>query len=239
MERPKIQWGFLQFTVVLGALVLLMPELTGARFRFLFREIFLLCAVIATSKAIQRRPQFSSALWAIWGVGAILAVAEKFPQFAAWHNEMGAVRLLLSAVIGFACAVEILRYVFEHLHGGIDSIFGSIVAYMMIVHMFAQLYGMLLFWDPTCFRFPDEMPLVERIIQGELLYFSLSTITTLGYGDIVPVTQTARGVAMIEAITGQFYMGVIVATLAGIFAENPDRLRGKGRSRHSETDSPA
>lgn len=227
MKQPKFKWGFLQFTTVIGVLLLLMPELTSRHFRFLLREMFLMCAVIATSKAIGRRPQFSGALWTIWGVGAALAVADKFPQFAPWHNEMGAVRLLLSGIIGFACAVEILRYVFEHLHAGLNSIFGSIVAYMLIVHGFAQLYGMLLFWDPNCFHFPEEMPLVERIIKGELLYFSLTTITTLGYGDILPLTQTARGVAMIEAITGQFYMGIIVATLAGVIAENPDRLRRK------------
>ena len=45
----------------------------------------------------------------------------------------------------------------------------------------------------------------------ELIYFSFVTLATLGYGDIVPVTNVTRSVAIVEAVIGQFYVAVIVA----------------------------
>jgi voltage-gated potassium channel Kch len=48
------------------------------------------------------------------------------------------------------------------------------------------------------------------------MYFSYTTLTTLGYGDIVPVSQIARTLATLEAITGQLYLAVLVARLVGL-----------------------
>jgi hypothetical protein len=49
-----------------------------------------------------------------------------------------------------------------------------------------------------------------------VLYFSFTTLTTLGYGDIVPVSAIARALTSIEAITGQIYLAVLVARLVGL-----------------------
>jgi len=56
------------------------------------------------------------------------------------------------------------------------------------------------------------------------IYFSFVTLATLGYGDIVPVTPTARGFAVSEAILGQLYLAVLVARLVGAVASrrNPE-----------------
>ncbi len=49
------------------------------------------------------------------------------------------------------------------------------------------------------------------------LYFSVVTSTTLGYGDITPVTPPAQLIATMEAITGQFYLAILVARLIGMY----------------------
>ncbi|MBN1852246.1 MAG: two pore domain potassium channel family protein [Pirellulales bacterium] len=51
--------------------------------------------------------------------------------------------------------------------------------------------------------------------RGALNYFSFITLATVGYGDITPTTPLTRTLAWIEAITGQFYLAVIVAGLVG------------------------
>jgi hypothetical protein len=51
-----------------------------------------------------------------------------------------------------------------------------------------------------------------------LLYFSFTTLTTLGFGDIYPVSATARAVAVLEAVAGQMYLVVMVAVLVSMFA---------------------
>jgi hypothetical protein len=51
-----------------------------------------------------------------------------------------------------------------------------------------------------------------------MTYFSLVTLATVGYGDILPRSETARMMAMIEAVVGQFYVAVVVAAFVGMFA---------------------
>ena len=53
--------------------------------------------------------------------------------------------------------------------------------------------------------------------KHSLLYFSLVTLTTLGYGDIVPLTQQARVFAALEAVTGVLYMAITVARLVAAY----------------------
>jgi voltage-gated potassium channel Kch len=51
------------------------------------------------------------------------------------------------------------------------------------------------------------------------MYFSFVTLATLGYGDIVPQTGLLRGVAVVEAVTGQLYIAVLVASLMSSYTQ--------------------
>ncbi|TFG66017.1 MAG: two pore domain potassium channel family protein, partial [Nitrospirales bacterium] len=61
----------------------------------------------------------------------------------------------------------------------------------------------------------------------ELMYYSFVTITTLGYGDIIPVKPLVRTVAYLEAIVGQFYVAVLVAWLVGSYLSEKTQHRQK------------
>ena len=67
----------------------------------------------------------------------------------------------------------------------------------------------------------------HRTVSPELLYLSVVTLSTLGYGDVLPFTPQARMLAAIEAIIGQLYLAVLIARLVGIEASRP-RSRGSG-----------
>ena len=56
-----------------------------------------------------------------------------------------------------------------------------------------------------------EIPGVQA--AGTLLYFSIVTMTTLGYGDIVPVAPVARMLCGVEAVVGQLYVAIFIARL--------------------------
>ena len=59
------------------------------------------------------------------------------------------------------------------------------------------------------------MPRLAQLDRGALSYYSFITLATVGYGDVTPTTPLARTLAWIEAITGQFYLAVLVAGLVG------------------------
>ncbi len=60
----------------------------------------------------------------------------------------------------------------------------------------------------------DGADYVGRVMQ--MRYFSFETLTTLGYGDIVPRSPAARMLATIEAVMGQIYLTVLIARLVGL-----------------------
>jgi hypothetical protein len=55
--------------------------------------------------------------------------------------------------------------------------------------------------------------------QPHAIYFSFVTIATLGYGDVVPVSEPARGLAIVEAVSGQLYLAVLVARLVSLYSQ--------------------
>jgi len=85
--------------------------------------------------------------------------------------------------------------------------------YLLVALMWAFVYTFLELVDPTSFNITLSQP------QGYLLvfqYYSVITITTLGYGDIAPVTEVAKAFAALEALVGQLYLVVVVAWLVGM-----------------------
>jgi hypothetical protein len=90
---------------------------------------------------------------------------------------------------------------------------GSIAIYLNIALLFAFIYVNLIVHMANAFS--TTSPLEERRF-GEMLYFSLTTLTTTGYGDIVPVNPLARSLANLEAIIGQLFPATLIAALIGL-----------------------
>ena len=116
-------------------------------------------------------------------------------------------------------AAGILRFVYRSRRLTIDGIFATITVYMIVALVFAQLYMLLLGLDPHSFSLP--VPAGERsrhLLHLDMVYYSLITQCSVGYGDILPRSETARMVAVIQAVIGQFYMAVVVAVFVGMYA---------------------
>lgn len=112
-----------------------------------------------------------------------------------------------------------------------DTICGSVSVYLLIAGVFASVYSILLLLDPSAFFLPEEPIGVDASLGPDRLmaYFSLITITTVGYGDITPQNELARSLANLEAIIGQVYLTVLVARLVGTHLS----ARASNRSRNS------
>ena len=93
------------------------------------------------------------------------------------------------------------------------------VVYVLIAIIFSRLYLLLLVTNPQSFHLP--VAAAERtpnLLQVDMLYYSLITQCSVGYGDILPASDVARMLAVIQAIVGQFYMAVVVAVFVGMYA---------------------
>lgn len=91
-----------------------------------------------------------------------------------------------------------------------DTIKGGISAYLLIGFFWATLYGLLIQIDPDAFVIASNKEMM-------LVHFSFTTLTTLGYGDIVPNGRFAAVLTNAEAIIGQLYLTIFVARLVGLY----------------------
>lgn len=97
-----------------------------------------------------------------------------------------------------------------------ERIFAALDAYLLTGVMFGVCYWVLDQVSPQAFGAPTESDLG----LDQAVYFSFVTISTVGYGDIVPVGAGARGLTILESVTGQMYLAVLVAWLISLFASD-------------------
>ena len=104
-----------------------------------------------------------------------------------------------------------------------NKIVGAICIYLLIGLIWALLYLFFIQAIPGAFNGLDQGIWYDNF--ADAVYYSYVTLTTLGYGDISPVTPIARFLVYIEAVIGVFYMAILVASLIGIRIStmNPDR----------------
>jgi hypothetical protein len=95
-----------------------------------------------------------------------------------------------------------------------ETIFAAVVAYLLIALMWAFAYMILELVVPGSFSQPGGSIRAETM---RFEYFSFITITTLGYGDITPLSNRASALALLEALIGQIYLVVLVAWLVGMY----------------------
>lgn len=107
-----------------------------------------------------------------------------------------------------------------------ETISMSISVYLLFGLTWGFLYILIFQRHPDAFSFPAAAPIAHSRDQLSsafpvLIYFSLITLTTVGYGDITPVSLQARYAATAEAITGQFYLAILVARLVAMQISGP------------------
>ncbi len=117
----------------------------------------------------------------------------------------------------FGSAGLIVRSLFNSRSLTFDSIFGSVCGYLFLGLAWAMSYSMIESFQPGSFQIAPSLRTSEEQPQPYVLtYYSFVTLTTVGYGDVTPTSPTTRTFAWIEAMTGQFYLAIIVAGLVSM-----------------------
>ena len=118
---------------------------------------------------------------------------------------------LAYTVFVFMAITLIVRRLFTLKEVNIDAIVGGICVYLLLGLLWILFYAMIAYFDLAAF----SIDVLKRPMA--LFYFSYTTLTTLGYGDVTPVNRFAMVLSNLEAITGQLYIAVFVARLVGLY----------------------
>ena len=113
-------------------------------------------------------------------------------------------------------AFLLLRSIFVDLLAKPDALLASGCVYLLLGFMWALGYSALTYIENDSFDIPIVLDTGEHPSLSIFLYFSFVTMSTLGYGDILPVSDLARTLAWMQSVTGQFYLAVLVAYLVNM-----------------------
>jgi hypothetical protein len=137
-----------------------------------------------------------------------------------WFSQDAANPAFFDLALRFDAAVYattialLLRYVFDREVLTTDRLWGAAAAYLMTGVLWAFLYAMVDRATTGAFSIRGSSAAMDLT---DLLYFSFSTLTTTGFGDIAPLTRTARIAAMLEIIVGQLFLAILIARLVGVY----------------------
>lgn len=151
----------------------------------------------------------------LFRVGLLIA----FPAFVAhWVSYFA--KLSFAVLAGEICAalfftfmaVLVLNYLVKEKEITADVIAGAICGYLLIGLMWANFFSVLEIVQPGSF----SVPVNASAEPTHFTYYSYVTLTTLGFGDITPMTNQARSLSVLEAIAGPIYLAILVARLVGM-----------------------
>ncbi len=132
-----------------------------------------------------------------------------------YQNNYTFIASYLSMIVFFLYLEYLVIRQMVHAHKvDTNTIFGAMNIYLIAGLIWAYAFILLNHFDSSAFHLPDYESLSHEV---ELFtYYSYSTLTTLGYGDIVPESAQARMLSVLEAVFGQLYLAIVVAKLVTI-----------------------
>jgi voltage-gated potassium channel len=207
------EWRHLLLLISILALFMASPFIVTLRNGVLVLNIVGATIMVTGSYALSERKQLFRAaivLSAISIVATCLLLA--FPQHWAVLVSHSSIILL----VAFFC-VSILGYVLRSGRVTSDKIFAAICVYLLLGFTWSYAYALLDEMQPGSFAALTETARTDYVARVmELRYFSFMTLTTVGYGDVLPRSAAAQTMAVLEAVTGQIYLAVLVARLVGL-----------------------
>ncbi len=126
-------------------------------------------------------------------------------------RSIGIITMLAYIFMLLVLITFMVRRIFSERMVTGDTIKGGISVYLLISVLWQFIYVLLWTLNPKAFKC-----IAGEIGKTDFFYFSITTMTTLGYGDIIPVTYPAKVFSMLQALTGQIYIAVFVARLVGL-----------------------
>jgi len=219
---------FGRFTVLLCVLVIFMCVLpfmseagAGIYILRIGTSLLLLAAVYSVS---ERRWHLILAIV----LASPAVVAQIIPSFLGESGTL-MLRLGMSAVLLVYIAVLIAVFLLKQERVSADMILGGINVYLLFAMGFMFLHAFVEVVGPGSYQYQGES--LSAVFKGHpeiealalMLYFSIVTLTTLGYGDIAPAAPAARMLCSLEAVIGQLFVAVFIARLVSLHISRKSR----------------
>ena len=164
-----------------------------------------LLAAILPVGAVRNRPYLLMAIALVWLARLVTVWLD--------HRALSEMALGIWTLIGLLAAVAALRFAIGATRVDAEHLYAALSAYLLAGIYFGLSSWVLEQMKPGMFSFTGEFS------QASAIYFSFVTLATLGYGDIAPRADVARGIAIVEGVGGQLFLAVLVARLVSLYSK--------------------
>jgi len=203
---------FSYLLVSLFLLLLLHPFFAGA---VLGRIVFLGCFSAVLFSALYAVSENRR----VFTLAVVLAVPVFAGRCLVYFVESDPLDLIVNSgsvlFLGFTASV-VLSHVLKDEEVSRDKIWGAICVYLLIGLTWGFLFSVMEAIRPGSFQVAPSLGAEAREKLPLFTYYSFVTLTTVGYGDVLPVSAVARSFAMVEAVIGQMYLATLIARLVGL-----------------------
>lgn len=193
----------------IGSLLLYPLVDDGSSGRVLFGAIALVVVPLAVW-VVRRSP---AANWMAWML-ALPAIALSLASIALGRDELVAAASLLEGGLYFYAAASLIAYMMSDHRVTSDELFAAGATFTLLAWGFAYAYLACQAWYPGAFAGAVDPERPRRWL--ELLFLSMSTLSGVGNGDVVPLAAPARVLVMLEQMCGVGYIATVVSRLIGL-----------------------
>ncbi len=214
VQPQTVPRGFPHLFFALLSFIIFAPLAIGP----LWQRLIYLGLTLAMLLAVVRLSWFQR--WArrlILAFVVLAVIASAIKAFTP-HDPFSSFLLLFMAAVFVILTVQLVAKITHDKVVNADTLYGAACIYLLIGITWALVYSILASAQPETLRFADPRPPADVVVGWpNYLYFSFTTLATIGYGDITPATQLVRSVVILEAISGVFYVAVLIGRLVDLY----------------------
>ena len=200
------------FLALLVLITVLVPVIEVSRLgRLALSVVFALVLVSGAFATIRHRIFIGLVVALVVSTFALSVIAEFDPRFISPVLQTASKLVCLSVMVSMT-----MRQTFRPGPVTGYRVMGGIAGYLLIGYTWAYAYQLVTERVPNAIRFAAGMADSNAQQPMHLIYYSFVTLTTVGYGDVYPVHPAARSLSMIEALIGQLYIAIMIASLVGM-----------------------
>lgn len=215
--------GVAPYRVLLGILVVTMvvhPLVSEFALVRLAVQVLITLVYLGSLYAVLDRPRVRVLVGVLVAVGIAM---RWWPLVHPVADGFHAGYYLLQSLFLGITALVILERVLRGKRVTTNTLTGAANVYLLFALVWASLFSALEILRPGSFH--PQIPSIAEMGAGlyqHFLYFSLVTLSTLGYGDVAPISQAARSLAAVEAVFGQLYLAILLGRLVGLHVGQKD-----------------
>ena len=200
-ERFLILMGLIMALVVIGPI---LEQFFALR---ILIDVFLTAIVICMLYLVDTR----KILIQIGGLLAVVMILSLWLKYFYNPDVFAATSMLIGVLFTVMVAAHTIGFIMRSQSVTREVVYAAMLVYLLVAQLWALVYTFLYLINPASFHLPQG--------QGDFLvfeYYSFVTLTTLGFGDITPLTKVAKAFSVVEAVVGQLYLVVVVAWFVGM-----------------------